>query len=288
MILVQYQVPPEETLIKFLSKNLQLAGLEHRNINVPVIMGHALFAEGISEMGSERNFPKIGVEWTQDRHIDLTFSRNYSLVKMSDSLRDKIISYRTFLEESKRISSDEVLQTIIESDYVERWDYNVESEIIVSGYATGGAGRRAIRWIFEAVTGVLFPTLMDISVECKVSCKMPDAMDVNLMIESYGTTAWGFEFPVRISQIKSVFRKKIMFTDISEGDKNNSNGSDNGQGNGGGSGSGSGSGDGSGSDGNSTGGNQQNGDSPVVAPSNSKFKIKLGGLETYGVKGKDE
>lgn len=274
MILIQYQTPPEETVYNYLTKNLMEVGLEHKNLSVPVVFGHALFSEGISEMGQERNFPKIGIEWTQDRHLDPSFSRNYTVKKMDDLLKQKIISYRDFLEESRRISSDEVIQSIVESDFVEKWDYNVESEIIISGYATGGAGRRAIRWIFEAVNGVLYPTLMDISESCKVSCKMPDTMDVNLMIELYGMTAWGFEFPIKISQIKTVYRKKVIFSepaknifpDNSQGNINNNNGSGN----------------------NSNGNTGITPSSPIVPPSESKIKVKLGGLETYGIKGEDK
>jgi hypothetical protein len=255
MILIQYQAPPEETVFTYLSNNLNLVGLESRNLSVPIVFGHALFSEGISEMGQERNFPKIGIEWTQDRHLEQSFSRNYSVLKVNDELKNKLISYRSFLDESKRISSDEVIQQILESEYVEKWDFNVESEVIISGYATGGAGRKSIRWIFEAVNGVLYPTLMDISEICRVSCKMPDAMDVNLMIESYGMTAWGFEFPIKISQIKTVYRKKILFPDIQRVGNNNNSVPD----------------------------------VPVEEHfSRSKIKVKIGGLETYGIKGKDK
>ncbi len=289
MIIIQYQTPPEETLYSYLTKNLMKVGLEHKNLSVPIVFGHALFSEGISEMGQERNFPKIGIEWTQDRHLDPTFSRNHVIKKMDDELRTKIISYRNFLEESRRVSSDEAIQSIIESEFVEKWDYQVESEIIISGYATGGAGRRAIRWIFEAVNGVLYPTLMDISNECKVSCKMPDAMDVNLMIELYGMTAWGFEFPVKISQLKTIYRGKDIFSepaknvfpDNSQGSINNNNGENN-------SGNSNNNNTGGSTNGNTGGNTGITPTTPIVPPSKSKYKVKLGGLETYGIKGEDK
>jgi hypothetical protein len=208
-ILVKYQIPPEETVFQHLSGLLNLVGLNLRNIDCPVILGHALFNEGISNSGQERNFPKIGVEWINDRRNE-SIGLNYKNILVDTNLRADFLRYKAKLSENLRLSNNDIITEMIMATELESWSHQIESEVIISGYATGGSGRRTLRWIYEAVDSCLSPMLHDISSTYDVTTFLGETAEVNLMVEAYGMTVWGFEVPVRISQIKTTYRKNML------------------------------------------------------------------------------
>ena len=272
-ILVKYQAPPEETIFQHLTENINLVGLNLRNIDCPIILGHALFSEGISQAGQERNFPKIGVEWINDRRSE-SLGLNHKSIRVTTDLRAELLRYKMYSPEALRLSSNEIISEMIVSKYLDTWSHQIESEVIISGYASGGSGRRTLRWIYEAVDSCLSPMLHDISEKYSVTTFLGETAEVNLMLEAYGMTVWGFEVPVRISQIKTTFRKKMvsdnsidnklsteeldelekLLSNIGMETNNNSNG------------------------------NSESIESIIdlIGKVGTKIKVKIGGLQTYG------
>jgi len=207
---VFYQIPPEDAVIEVLKPMLEDYGFtldeQGRNITVPVIAGHPLFSEGISEGGPDREFPKVGVEWTYDERTDFV-GMGYQRIKPDDTFRAKMQSYKQALQDNRRVSSDGTIDKLCESKKVDIFNHRVDSHVVIAGFASGGTGRRLARWMYEAVDSCLAPLLMDLQeLYPGVSIKTSNHHEVNLTTDDYGSRLWGFEVPIAISQFRTTIR----------------------------------------------------------------------------------
>lgn len=213
-VLVCYQIPPEDAVIEVLKTLLQECGFQDRKMDIPVIAGHPLFSEGISEQGADREFPKIGVEWTTDERTDFV-GMGYARFKPSADFKAQLQGYKTYLQDNRRMSPDSVIDSLTESKLVERFHHLVDSNVIIAGFASGGSGRRQSRWLYEAVDACLAPLLMDLQeLYPGVSLKTTNHHEINLVTDDYGTRLWGFEIPIIISQYRTTLRTVPNYADI--------------------------------------------------------------------------
>lgn len=209
-IVVFYQMPPEDGVIEVLSNLLVGCGFQDDKnqigVTVPVIAGHPLFEEGISEGGADRNFPKVGVEWVTDMRTEY-IGQGYERFRPGNNFRARMDSYKKHLQDTRRMSQDKVIDKLINSKLVEKFHHLVESQIVIAGFASGGAGRKTSRWMYEAVDACIAPLMMDLQeLYPGISVKTNPTHEVNLVTDDYGTRLYGFEIPINIVQYRVTIR----------------------------------------------------------------------------------
>ncbi|TGK41225.1 hypothetical protein [Leptospira andrefontaineae] len=214
-ILVTYSVPPEDAVVEYLSQTLPLTGLIDRKIDAPIIHGHPLFTEGISQSGTNSQFPKIGVEWVRDiptQSLGLNERHFKNSEEFSGYLNE--ISKR---EDSKRAAPKSLIDRFARESYLQEFSHHVESEIAIVGFASGHAGRKTAQWLFETVHSLILLMENDLPILYPGSrVLLPDSAEPNLNTQDFPEPLWGFEISVRILQIRSIFRTKpsYLFPDI--------------------------------------------------------------------------
>ncbi|TGJ99851.1 hypothetical protein EHO57_13910 [Leptospira langatensis] len=219
-ILVTYAAPPEFAVVDYLQKVLPCTSLSERNIDVPVITGHPLFQEGISDKGNDRLFPKIGVEWVQDtfqNYVGLNereFKSNKDFIDYLDEIKK--------LPDTRRMPSNRFIEAFARQKFLQEFSNTVSSEVIICGFASGGpVGRKLSQWMFEAVSSLLLPMTHDLPhLWPGIGVMLPEAAVTNLETKDFGAPMWGFEIGIRITQTRSIFRTKpsFLFPDINRFD----------------------------------------------------------------------
>lgn len=209
-LIVFYQVPPEDATIQILNHLLVDSGFQNDNqkigVSIPVIAGHPLFSEGISEGGADREFPKIGVEWSTDERTDF-IGQGYERFRPGTDFKNKIQSYKQYLQDSRRVSPDSLIDELTEAKLVEKFHHLVDSHVVIAGFASGGTGRKTSRWMYEAVDACIAPLLVDMQkLYPGISIKTSNHHEVNLVTDDYGSRLWGFEIPIVISQYRTTLR----------------------------------------------------------------------------------
>lgn len=209
-LVVFYQMPPEDGTIEVLTKLLEDCGFKDDSnqigVTVPVIAGHPLFEEGISEGGADRNFPKIGVEWVTDMRTEY-IGQGYERFRPGENFKAKMNSYKTYLQDKRRMSQDSIIDKLTTSKLVEKFHHLVESQIVIAGFSSGGSGRKTSKWMYEAVDGCIAPLMMDLQeLYPGISVKTNSHHEVNLVTDDYGTRLWGFEIPINIVQYRVTIR----------------------------------------------------------------------------------
>ncbi|MCB1303786.1 MAG: hypothetical protein KDK37_05895 [Leptospiraceae bacterium] len=207
-ILVVHVAPPEHTVVTWLRHNIPLAGLRGRNIDAPVVHGHPLFVEGVSEKGADSAFPKIGVEWTTDKRTD-SIGGNFRRFKPSAQFKAALNNYVFSLPTQERAASDLAAQSLGQADVVESWTHIVRSEVIIAGFTSGGTGRSDLRFIYETVDCLMAAMAQDIAAAFPgVKVDISEVHEVNITSEVGSGKVWGFEIPIGITQPRRIFRKK--------------------------------------------------------------------------------
>ncbi|MEQ8353859.1 MAG: hypothetical protein RH862_20440 [Leptospiraceae bacterium] len=215
-ILTVHIAPPENTVKLWLQGNLPLTGLRTRNVDAPVINGHPLFVEGISESGFDRNFPRVGVEWTRDIREDY-IGHNFRRFKPTDRFRAALHNYTSSLPRESRAAPEAAAEELGEADIVETWLHMVQSEVIIAGFTSGGAGRPTLRILYETVESLMAPMAQDIMEAFPgVKVDIDETHEVNITSNQFASPVWGFEIPIKLRQPRRVFRKKPahLFPDI--------------------------------------------------------------------------
>lgn len=202
--LIHYQCPPEDAIIHLLKNLIKESKLIERNVDAPIVPGHPLFAEGISD-SVDTQFPKYGVEWVRDHRTD-SIGMNADKIRPTDELKTRLQEYKKFLSDTYRVSADKEIDELCRSNEWHIWKHTVESEVVISGFASGGTGRRTAKWMYETVDGVIAPLIEDLGTVYNVSCKTSDVHEVNIQMDSFATPVWGFEIPLKICQVRTTFR----------------------------------------------------------------------------------
>jgi hypothetical protein len=217
--LVVYRAAPEYIVRTYLADALPRTGLPERGIDCPVVHGHPLFAEGITAQGFDRNFPRIGVEWTRDKrtdHVGQAFREFAPTPRWRALLND----YKR-LPPAQRAASDAVIDALTEAPRIQSWTHHVESEVLIAGFAAGPQGRTTLRALYETTEALLAPLAHDL-MEAFPGVKVwaDEAHEVNITSDQFAAPVWGFEILVRISQARRLFRAKpkLPFPDNPEFD----------------------------------------------------------------------
>jgi len=206
-IMVTYAAPPEDSVKKYIEDNLELTGIKERNVDCPVIIGHPLFQEGISEQGADGLLPKIGIEWVRDVRTEF--------IGLSEEHFKNTEEFRNYLDElsqkpdSKRMPSVNTIDQIYKSKFLQVFKWKVESEVVISGFASGNAGRKVSHWLYESVDMLMtllandFPYLYQ-----GATAILSDSSEPNISSNDFGLPVFGFEVKVYISQIRQTYRTK--------------------------------------------------------------------------------
>ncbi|MCG6195660.1 hypothetical protein LFX25_20670 [Leptospira sp. FAT2] len=206
-ILFTYPAPPEDSVVSFFRDCLPLTGISKRNLDVPVEHGHPLFQEGISTKGTNTKFPKIGIECSSERHTqflglnDLHFQNSDEFLKYLEKISQ--------LPESQRLASKAFLDKFSRNKFFQQLQFNVESDVIVTGFATGNAGRNTNKFLYDASLAVTLLLANDLPILYPgLTVFLPEDTEPNLSTTDFSEPFWGFEIKVRLVQTKSIFRTK--------------------------------------------------------------------------------
>lgn len=208
--LVLYKFSPEIGLRYFIEKNLLETGLIERKVPINVILGHPLFVEGFNNNTPEKYFPVIGVEWVTDTRIEY-IGQSFLDKKQTDLFRQQIQTYKD-TPQPERSASDFMIDQLTESTRIQKFQHNVESQVIIAGFASGGNGRSTLRALYEALDGVLDGVCHDIMAMYQgVKVEIMPNVQMNIQTDQYGFMVWGFEFPVRVIQPRLTYRTVVHY-----------------------------------------------------------------------------
>ncbi|TGM04857.1 hypothetical protein EHQ76_07385 [Leptospira barantonii] len=217
--LFTYPVPPEDAVVKYFRNCLPLFGLEERNISVPIEHGHPLYQQGISQKGSNTKFPKLGIECAIEKHTQF-LGLNEHHFQNSNSFLEYLNSIAE-LPESKRLPSKSFLDSFSRQKHIQQLQFTCESDVIITGFITGNAGRTTNRFLYDSSLAVTLLLANDLPILYPgVSVFLPEDSEPNLTTTDFAEPFWGFEIRVRIVQSKSIFRTKpaFLFPDIEKFD----------------------------------------------------------------------
>lgn len=209
-ILLTYPAPPEDAVVNFFRDCLPLTGISKRNLDVPVVHGHPLYQEGISTKGPNSKFPKVGIECASERHTqflgmnDLHFENSESFLKYLEDISQ--------LPESQRLSTKAFLDEFSRSKMIQQVQLNVESDVIITGFSTGNAGRNTNKFLYDACLAVTLLLANDLPILYPgLTVFLPEDTEPNLTTTDFSEPFWGFEIKVRLVQTKSIFRLKPVW-----------------------------------------------------------------------------
>lgn len=209
-ILTTYVAPPEDSIFEFFKENIPLTGLIGRELDISIIKGHPLFQEGISETGVDGLLPKIGVEWARDNRTE-SLGMNEISTKPDQYFFD-MLNELAQLPDSRRMPSKEFLDKLSRAKRIQQFQWIVQSEVIITGFASGMSGRRVNQWMFEVCDGLLPLIQNDIPIYypgCSILLN-PDS-EPNLSSTDFGKPVFGFEIRVLIVQTRNTWREKPDF-----------------------------------------------------------------------------
>jgi len=209
-ILVTYAAPPETAVINYLKDNINLTGLQDRQIDCPVIQGHPLFQEGISEAGFDSMFPKVGVEWVRDHRTEfLGMSEGH--FKNNEDFRNKL-NHVSQQFEKYRMPPQRIFDEFMKAKNFQKFSWKVNSEIVICGFDAGNIGRKNAHWIYEVIDGLLPLLANDLPhIYQGVAVTLSEDAEPSLSSTDFARPVFGFEVKLFISQIKTVFRTKPDF-----------------------------------------------------------------------------
>jgi hypothetical protein len=208
-ILVTYSCPPEDTVLDYLKENLPLLGLDEREIDVPIIQGHPMFQEGISEKGVDSLLPKIGVEWARDTRTE-SLGLNEHTFRPGKNFYEMLNEYSQ-RPDSRRLPSQSFIDRFSKAKVIQQFQWMVQSEVVITGFTTGVTGRKVCQWLYEAVDGLLAPMQNDLSTIPGISILLPEQSEPNISVSDFAKPVFGFEIMVKIVQTRNVWRIKPDF-----------------------------------------------------------------------------
>lgn len=208
--LVLYKFPPETGIVKFLSENVKLTGLRERGLPTNVIHGHPLFVHGFNNDTPDKFFPVVGVEWVTDNRTE-SIGQNFREFQNNDDFRIFLQEYKN-TPSSDRTSSNEQIDSLTKAERIQQFIHNTESEVIIAGWTNGGHGRASLRWLYEAVDGILDGVCHDImKTFTGVKVEVNGNIQMNIESEQLGFQTWGFEVSLKIIQPRLTYRAKPVY-----------------------------------------------------------------------------
>lgn len=214
MFLVTHAAPPEHAVKLWLELHLPLAGLKHRQIDCPVIHGHPVYQEGISQEGIDAAFPKIGVEWTRDMRTDY-LGENFEEFRPDDEWRARLNDYKK-LPQSQRAASDQMIDQLTVAPWIQKWSHSVKSEVLIAGFASGGQGRNTSKALYETVEGLLSPMGHDLEEAFPgVSQIYSENAETSIQVDNFASPVYGWEIMIHLVQVRTIYRERpaYLFTD---------------------------------------------------------------------------
>jgi len=213
--LVIYPFPPENGIKAYLKRELDNSWLPERKINVNVVQGHPLFTEGINQDTIDKFFPVIGVEWVRDKR-EMYLGQAFREYRNTDDIRSFLQSMKT-IPPHERTVTDTAIDKLCDAEFIEQFAHLVISDVVVAGYTSGGNGRSTLRFIYEAVDGIIEGICHDISCNYEgTSLYLMPNIEKNIQSEQFGMPVWGFELMLQVVQPRITIREKKDYVPINE------------------------------------------------------------------------
>lgn len=208
-ILVTYPCPPEDTICDYIKESLPLMGISERNLDVPIIQGHPMFQEGISDKGVDGLLPKIGIEWARDTRTE-SMGMNERTFRPKQTFYDMLNEYSQRTD-SRRMPSQAFLDRFSHAKIIQQFQWMVQSEVVITGFTSGISGRRVCQWLYEAIDGLLAPMQSDLSQIPGVNIILPEQSEPNISVTDFAKPVFGFEVVVKVLQARNTWRIKPEF-----------------------------------------------------------------------------
>ncbi len=220
MIISLYQADPQFRTAQVAGELLGDTALTARNLDASpglVIEGHPLFEYGVRGGGDDAYFPKIGVQWQSDEEEKPDLNFNTRRVKVSGAVRAKLEYYLTRDRvrmfplhqdsdfEYEQLSAPFLAEMLDHSGYCWYSARHVTSMVVVSGWATGNAGPKGAKFLYEAMDGILPFLFQELRGRYRVGLKIVGSPALNLVSDQFGP-AYGFELMLGLTQLKQSFR----------------------------------------------------------------------------------
>lgn len=210
MILSLWQCPdPQFAVSKTLQELISETGLESRSITTQnlVVEGHPFYTVGAKDK-TDSLFPKIGVEWESDESVD-DLGLNQQILLIQGPIKNKI--EKAFLRESKNyefLDSERFNEFLHKGNgYAETYTRHVESNILITGWATGNAAQKTHLFLYQAVDAVVPYLMRQLSVDYGTSLILPqDSVTLNISNNQFSDFAFGFEIKLKLRQVRDTYR----------------------------------------------------------------------------------
>lgn len=220
-ILIQYQIHPENTVLKLLKELFPQTGItERKGFETRIMQGHPLFNEEVNAGNINAEFPAIGVEHTSDLRTD-SIGQNFRRFRNSLPIQEFFQKEKEKPKE-ERVATDKILNTLIDTPILNKFLYQVKSVVSIAGYSSGITAKNQNHLIYNALDGVLLP-LCHIIMYRHTGVKAMVSPNIQTNIEMDHTTAgkiWGFESAIELYQTKAVYMDELAeYTNIVGGKK---------------------------------------------------------------------
>lgn len=215
-ITIFYQCDPEYRITQELNNYISETRLENRNINTKdlFVQGHPLFTLGSNENPSDTYFPKIGVEWDTDEPED-DLGWNYHVREFTPRIKEKIAHYisRGRYEQVSHHTFDDILS--IDEKYIETHTRRVVSEVLITGWSSGGAtSKKENQFLYMATDAILPYVQMAMQSKYGVAFLPNGKPQLNIVSNQSSDVRHGFEIPMKVVQLKIVYRMVDSTTNL--------------------------------------------------------------------------
>ena len=209
-ILIQYQVHPENTVLKLLQEFFPYTGLPSRKgFETRIIQGHPLFNESTNQNNNNAEFPAIGVEHTSDIRTD-SIGQNFSRFRNSSKIQ-KFFQDEKKKPTNERVATDEILDLLTAAPILNKFLTSVKSIVSIAGYSSGTAAKNQNHLIYNTIDGLMLPVCHTIMYRHRgVKAMVSPNTQTNIeMDHTTGGKIWGFESSVEIYQTKAVYMDEL-------------------------------------------------------------------------------
>lgn len=222
-----YQCDPEFRIVQAFNEFIAEMNLGVRNINTAelFVQGHPLYENAQRANSQESDikvtdsfFPRCGAEWQIDEPSEDTGQNQTENLRM-DYVRERIRVIRDqgyYLlgpdglsqgdAEYEQVSWKNFNDFLNLEGYAEMYERRVQSNVSISGWATGNSARKTSQWLYMAVDAVLPFVVTDLRRRFRVDVVQIGSAELNLHNDQFDDRAEGFELMLGVRQIKTSVR----------------------------------------------------------------------------------
>jgi hypothetical protein len=209
-ILIQYQVHPENTVLRLLKEFFPYTGItDRKGFETRIIQGHPLFNESVNQNNNDSEFPAIGIEHTSDLRTD-SVGQNFSRFRNSPKIQEFFQAEKK-KPTNERVASDEILDRLTAAPILNKFLTSVKSIVSIAGYSAGITAKNQNHLIYNTVDGLMLPICHTIMYRHRgVKAMVSPNTQTNIEMDHItGGKIWGFESSLEIYQTKAVYMDEL-------------------------------------------------------------------------------